>query len=98
MDEHVSAVERFTDDLSALGVAHTQVVKAIGLYVDALFRPSMESWSDLYRHVSQTLQQWPGRPVSVDAAQRLYALMDDDLGRRVLEAPVRARLREAMFS
>lgn len=97
MKEYVSAVARFADDLYALGIARPNLAKAICLYINALFEPSQESWNHLYLHVSEALQQWPGVPVDVDAAQRLFALIDDDFGREILELPVRARLRDVLL-
>ena len=94
MEEQVSAVERFADDLRALGLAQQHLVTAIGLYVEALFKPSRETWGHFYGHVSQTLQQVRGEPLERDAALRMFALIDDDFARNVLEPPVRARLRK----
>jgi len=93
MNEYFSVVARFVDDLRALGIPRPRRAKAMSCYIDALFVPSPESWLRFYQQVSEMLQQWPGEPFDPDAAQRLFSLIDDDLGRTVSEVPVRARLR-----
>ncbi len=97
MREYAGAVARLADDLYALGIAPPHLAKAICLYIDALYEPSQEAWGRLYGHISETLQQWPGVPLEPGAARRLFALIDDDFGRVVVEQPVRARLREMLL-
>jgi len=97
LEEHVSAISSFADDLRALGIAESYVAKAICLYVNALLKPSRRTWGLLYRHVSDTLQQCPGELFEPNAAQRLYALLDDDFARNVLETPARGRLRNILL-
>jgi hypothetical protein len=97
MDEYVSAVARFAEDLRAAGIPRPHLSQAMSLYRSALFEPSQEAWGRLYRHVSQTLQQWCGKPLDPGAARRLFAFIDDDFGRSVLELPVRTRLRELLL-
>jgi hypothetical protein len=97
MEEQVSAVTRFADDLYAVGIAQSHIVEAICLYVDALVKPSQESWGRLYCHVSQMLKQCSGEPAEPNVARRLLAFVYDDFGGRILELPVRARLREMLL-
>lgn len=97
VDEYVSAVARFADDLSAVGIPQTYIPKAMGLYSIALFQPSHEAWTNLYRHVSELLQECHGDALECDAARRLFALVDDDFARSVLELPVRMRLRALLL-
>ncbi len=96
IDEYVSAVTRFTDDLWAVGIPLFDLDKVEELYCTALFEPSEQGWARLYRHVSQLLQQWlRGRP-EPSAARRVLAFIDDDFSRAVLERPMRARLRDLL--
>ncbi len=97
MQENIDAIERFANDLSAVGAAKPCIIDAVRLYVAALFEPSDETWGRLYRFVSQTLQQWRGEPIEPTAAQRLFALIDDDFGRKVVDPLVRAHLREMLL-
>ena len=97
IDEYVGAIARFADDLYAVGVPRPHLGKAIALYSIALHEPSREAWACLYRHVSQLLQQRLRKPLKTEAARRLYAFLDDDLGRIVLELPVRTRLHELLL-
>ena len=93
IDEYVSAVSRFADDLCALGIPQAHLSKVMGFYGIALFEPSDEAWTRLYRCVSELLQHSIGGTFESAAAGRLFALIDDDLGRRVLDTAVRTRLR-----
>jgi len=97
MDEYLSAVTRFGDDLCALGIPRQHLAKALCFYISALSEASQEAWLQLYRHVSETLQAWPGEELEPGAARRLFAFIDDDFGRSVLELSVRARLREHLL-
>lgn len=97
IDEYVSAVARFADDLYAVGIPQPYIGKAMGLYSIALFEPSEQAWACVYRYVSQMLQRWLGDSLEPAAAHRLFALIDDDFARRVLELPVRTRLRELLL-
>jgi hypothetical protein len=97
MDEYTSAIARFVEDLCAVGIPELHLSKAMSLYRSALFAPSHEGWERLYRHVSQTLQRWCGESFDPGAARRLFAFVDDDFGRSVLELPVRTRLRELLL-
>ena len=97
MEEQLSAVAQFANDLAALGIAQSDVVSATGFYVAALCKPSPATWGRLYRHTFYTLERWPGVPRDSAAAQRLFALIDDDFGRRVATPGVRARLREMLL-
>ena len=97
LDEYISAAERFANDLYAVGIPQTYVTKAMRLYISALFEPSHEAWARLYRHVSQSLQQWFGESFEPGAARRLFAFIDDDFGRTVLELPIRTRVCELLL-
>jgi hypothetical protein len=97
MQEDVGAIGRFADDLFAVGTPEQCVIEAVRRYVDALFEPSDETWARLYRYVSQTLEQWRSESIEPTAAQRLFAFIDDDFGREVLELPVRAHLCEMLL-
>ena len=97
MDEYVSAVKRFADDLCALGIPRQHLAKAMCLYIIALSEASQEAWLRLYRHVSETLQEWSGEELDPGAARRVFAFIDDDFARGVLELPVRARLRDLLL-
>lgn len=88
---------RFADDLWAVGIPLHHLDKAKGLYSTALFEPSEEAWERLYRHVSEMLQKWLRKPLEGDAARRLFAFIDDDFARNVLELPVRTKLRELLL-
>jgi hypothetical protein len=97
MNEYVSAVVRLADDLYALGVSRPLRNEAIGLYMSALFDQSTEVWRRFYYHVYRALVRWPGTPSNPEAAWRLFALIDDDFGKRLFGDGVRARLRRAML-
>jgi hypothetical protein len=97
MGEHVGAVKRFADDLYAVGIVGPQLAKAAFLYFNALSEGSEEVWTRVYRHVSELLQQESGEPTEPFAVQRLFAFVDDDFGRSVLELPVRVRLHELLL-
>jgi hypothetical protein len=97
MDEYGCAAARFAEDLCSVGIPRLHLVEATRLYLSALFEPSQEAWVRFYQHVSRTLQQCSGEPPDSDAAQRLFALIDDDFARSELELPVRARLREVLL-
>jgi len=96
-DEYISAVARFADDLWAVGIPQMHLDKAMGLYSTALFEPSEQSWTRFYHHVSELLQQRLRKAVEPGAARRLFAFVDDDFGRAVLELPIRTRLRELLL-
>ena len=96
MDEYVSVVSRFADDLCAVGIPRRHLGKVMCLYMSALSERTDVGWAFFYRHVSELLQHWCGDPCDPDAAQRLLALVDDDFGQHVLELPDRARLRELL--
>lgn len=97
IDEYASAVAHFTDDLWAVGIALDHLAKAKGLYSTALFQPSQEVWTCLYRHLSQLLQEWLQESPELDAAHRLFALIDDDFAITVLERSVRTHLGELLL-
>ena len=94
IDEYVSAVSRFADDLWAVGVPQQQLGKAMGLYGAALFEPSEQTWAHFYGHVSELLQRWFNDRLDHGAARRLFTFLDDDFARGILDLPVRTRLRE----
>lgn len=96
-DEYASAVAHFTDDLWAVGIPLDHLAKARGLYSTALFQPSHEVWTRLYRHLSQLLQEWLEESPELNAARRLLALINDDFAITVLELGVRMRLGELLL-
>jgi len=97
MDEHVVAVKHFADDLYAVGICGPELAKAACLYFAALLDRSEEAWVLLYRHVSELLQSQFSEALDPCAAQRLLAFVEDDFGIRVLDRPIRARLRELLL-
>lgn len=97
MNEYVSAVSRFADDLYALGISRPLRDEAIRLYMKALFEQSREVWCHFYLHALRALERWPGDPFDTDAAWRLSALIEDDFGKQLFDERVRAPLRRRLL-
>lgn len=97
MNEYVSVVSRFADDLYALGISRPLRDEAIRLYMKALFEQSREAWYHFYRHVVHALERWSGDPFDTDAASRLSALIEDDFGKQAFNGRVRAPLRRMLL-
>jgi len=97
MNEYVSAVSRFADDLYALGISRPLRDEAIRLYMKALFEQSREAWSHFYLHVVRALDGWSGDPFDADAGWRLSALIEDDFGKQLFDQRIRASLRRTLL-
>jgi hypothetical protein len=96
-NQYVGTVARFADDLHALRVVRPLRDEAIRLYMSAPFDRPNESWRLFYLHVYSALDRVPSRSYDAAAARRVYALLDDDFGRRLFDDCDRARLRRTLF-
>ena len=93
MKEYISAAERFAEDLNAVGVSRPHRTEVAAFYLTALVEKTDEAWTAFYRHVAESLQHCSCVPLDAKASVRLCAFLDDDFGRTVLDAALRARLR-----
>jgi hypothetical protein len=96
--EYVEALVHLQEQLVDAGVRASTARTALVAYAAALVHRAESHWYTFYRSIYIALRELADGPLTPaqGAAAPLLALIDDDLGSRLIEPAQRARIRERL--
>lgn len=98
MNEFLEALGRLDAQLERAGVPAASARQTLIAYIAALQHRTDATWRTFYLSVHENLSDLAGRalPFAGATAAPLLALLDDDLGERLVPAAERARIRSRL--